>query len=358
MKIISMLPILAFGDAVGNDTVAVHKSLKKAGYDSMIVASVIDGRLGDGIAQSADDLSFIQPEDIVIYHLSTGHELNQRFARLDCRKIIKYHNITPPEFFFGYNTSALVNCMEGYRALHMLSKQAEFCFADSDYNKKEMEKAGYKCPIEVLPILIPFDDYQKTPDAAVVSQMTADGYTNILFTGRIVPNKRQEDVIAAFYHYHKYYNPKSRLILIGNYTGMESYYESLQRYIRELGAEDILFPGHISFAQILAYYATADLFLCMSDHEGFCVPLIEAMNFKVPILAKKTSAIPYTLGGSGMMLEDQEPLTAAAAMNRILTDEALKKTIISNQNERLKDFEHDKIEKQLLQAIEKIINKQ
>ena len=354
MKIISMLPVLAFGDAVGNDTIAVHKSLQKAGYDSLIVASVIDGRLGDGLAVSAEDLSFIRPEDIVIYHLSTGHELNKRFAQLKCRKIVKYHNITPPEFFFGYNTSALVNCMEGYRALSMLAGQAEYCFADSEYNKKEMEKAGYRCPIEVLPILIPFDDYTKTPDEEVVSKMSSDGYVNILFTGRIVPNKRQEDVISAFYHYHKYYNSKSRLILIGNYAGMESYYESLRCYIKELGAEDVIFPGHISFSQILSYYKTADLFLCMSDHEGFCVPLIEAMYFKVPILAKKTSAIPYTLGGSGMMLADNDPLVAAAMMNRILTDGSLRDVIISNQNERLKDFEHDKIEEQLLHAINKL----
>ena len=172
-------------------------------------------------------------------------------------------------------------------------------------------------------ILIPFDDYKKEPDAEVRQKMTEDRYTNILFTGRIVPNKRQEDVIATFYHYHKYYNPKSRLILIGNYTGMESYYESLQRYIDELGAEDIIFPGHISFPAILAYYATADLFLCMSDHEGFCVPLVEAMNFEVPVLAKNTTAIPYTLGGSGMMLEDNDPLVAATAINRILTDTLL-----------------------------------
>lgn len=357
MKIISMLPVLAFGDAVGNDTIAVHNSLQKAGYDSMIVASVIDGRLGSGIATSADDLSFIQPEDVVIYHLSTGHELNQRFAQLNCRKIIKYHNITPPEFFFGYSTQAFVNCVEGYRALSSLSKQAEFCFADSDYNKQEMEKSGYHCPIEVLPILIPFDDYKKEPDAEVIAKMTSDGYTNILFTGRIVPNKRQEDVIAAFYHYHKYYNPKSRLILIGNYMGMEPYYESLQRYIAELGATDVIFPGHISFLQILAYYKTADLFLCMSDHEGFCVPLIEAMYFQVPILAKNTTAIPYTLGGSGLMLENQDPLVAAAAINRILTDSSLKETIIANQNERLKDFEHDRIEQQLLDSMKKFLNK-
>lgn len=356
MKIISMLPILAFGDAVGNDTIAVHNSLKKAGYDSMIVASVIDGRLGDGIATSADDLSFIKSEDIVIFHLSTGHELNWRFAKLDCHKIIKYHNITPPEFFFGYNTQALVNCMEGYRALHALAKQAEFCFADSDYNKQELIKAGYRCPIDVLPILIPFDDYKKEPDAEVRQKMTEDGYTNILFTGRIVPNKRQEDVIATFYHYHKYYNPKSRLILIGNYTGMESYYESLQRYIDELGAENIIFPGHISFPAILAYYATADLFLCMSDHEGFCVPLVEAMNFEVPVLAKNTTAIPYTLGGSGMMLEDNDPLVAATAINRILTDTQLRETIIANQNERLQDFSHDRIEQQLLCEIKKFID--
>ena len=356
MKIISMLPVLAFGDAVGNDTIAVHKSLQKAGYESVIVAAVIDSRVEKGIARGADDLSWIEPEDVVLYHLSTGHELNYRFAKLKCRKIIKYHNITPPEFFLGYNQSAMANCIDGYKATKLLAKQAQFCFADSEYNKQDLISMGYTCPIEVLPILIPFEDYKKEPDQKVIADMK-DGFTNVLFTGRIAPNKRQEDVIAAFSYYKEYYNPKSRLILVGNYNGMETYYNSLREYIEKTGVKDVVFPGHISFAAILAYYRSADLFLSMSDHEGFCVPLVEAMFFDVPVVAKDTSAISYTLGGRGLMLADREPQVAAAAMNRVLTDSSLRKAMIANEKERLEDFEHDRVEKQLLESISSFLQK-
>lgn len=355
MKIVNMLPVLAFGDAVGNDTIAVCSSLKNAGYESIIAAAAIDDRLAKDTAIRADDLSFIKPEDVVIYHLSTGHELNRRFAKLNCRKIIKYHNITPPEFFYGYNCEAMKNCVEGYREAGALSDAPQLAFADSQYNKEQLQRMGYACEIDVLPILIPFEDYQKTPDENLVKRLD-DGYTNIIFTGRVVPNKRQEDVIAAFYYYKKYYNPKSRLILVGNYNGMETYYESLRAYVDALQLTDVIFTGHIKFPEILAYYRSADLFLCMSDHEGFCVPLIEAMLFDVPVIAKDTSAIADTLGGSGVLLPDKEPRIAAAMMNKVMTDEAVKEKILTNQRERLQHFDHEKVEKQLLCRIGEFIN--
>lgn len=353
MKIINMIPILAFGDAVGNDTLAVHNSLKKAGYDSVVAAAYADERLGKNVAVSTKDLSFINPEDIVIYHLSTGHELNSRFGNLNCRKIIKYHNITPPEFFFGYNKEALNSCIDGYRDVAALADKPEFAFADSAYNKEELIRMGYRCDIEVLPILIPFEDYKKEPDQNIMEKMD-DGYTNIIFTGRIVPNKRQEDVIAAFYYYQKYYNPRSRLILVGNYSWIDNYHHSLEEYAKALKAENVIFTGHISFPAILAYYRSADLFLCMSDHEGFCVPLVESMFFDVPIVAKNTSAVGGTLGGSGILLPDKDPKAAAGMMNRILTDSALKEKIIENQRERLSDFDNHKVEEQLLAWIGKL----
>ena len=351
MKIINMLPVLAFGDAVGNDTVAIHKSLKKAGYDSCIVASVIDQRITEKPLKSAEDLSFITGEDLILYHLSTGHELNRRFLRLPGHKIVRYHNITPPEFFGGYNKDAMINCMEGYIHAAEIASVAEFCFADSAYNKSELLRMGYTAPCEVSPILIPFSDYEKEPDAEVLRDM-ADGKTNLLFTGRIAPNKRQEDVIAAFYDYHKYYNPDSRLILVGNYAGMEKYYDSLMRYIDGLGIrEHVIFPGHISFAKILAYYRSAHLFLCMSDHEGFCVPIVEAMYFGIPIVAKNTTAVGETLGGGGILLKDQDPAIAAAAIHRLLTDSKLKERCKERQQARLRDFDHDRIERQILEKI-------
>ena len=355
MKIINMLPILSFGDAVGNDALALHHSLQKAGYACELRAAYIAPKIAQTeTVRTTDDLSDIKPDDIVIYHLSTGHELNLLFAKLNCKKIIRYHNITPPHFFCGYHPILLENCLDAYNQTRMMAKCADFCLADSAYNREELIRMGYRCNIEVMPILIPFSDYEQEPDAQVIEQMH-DGTTNILFTGRISPNKRQEDVIAAFSVYQKQYNPNSRLILVGNYDGMENYYERLQAYVKETGAKNVLFPGHISFPAILAYYHSADLFLCMSDHEGFCVPLVESMFFDIPIVAKNTTAIPYTLGGSGFLLEDENPVIAAALMNRILTDEDLKNKIIVGQRERLHDFAHEKIEKQLLSLIEEFI---
>lgn len=353
MKIINMIPILAFGDAVGNDTLAVHNSLKKAGYDSIVAASYIDERLGGNLAVSTRDLSFIKPEDIVVYHLSTGHELNERFGSLNCRKIIKYHNITPPEFFFGYDKNAVASCIEGYRQTAALSDKPELVFADSAYNKEELIRMGYRCEIEVLPILIPFEDYRKEPDPEVMKQMD-DGYTNIIFTGRVVPNKRQEDVIAAFDCYQKYYNPESRLILVGNCDCVSHYYDGLAAYVRALGVKNVIFTGHIKFPAILAYYRSADLFLSMSDHEGFCVPLVESMFFDVPVIAKDTSAVGWTLGGSGILLSDRDPKLAAGMMNRVLTDSQLKEKILQNQRERLSDFDNHKVEGQLLSRIKSL----
>lgn len=355
MKIINMLPVLAFGDAVGNDTIAVHNSLKNAGYESMIMAAVIDDRLEKDTAVRADDLSNINPEDVVIYHLSTGHELNRRFAKLNCRKIIKYHNITPPEFFYGYQYDAMKNCVEGYRDAYALRSTAQLAFADSAYNREQLINMGYQCEIDVLPILIPFEDYKKEPDRELMDSLN-DGRTNIIFTGRIVPNKRQEDVLLAFCYYQKYYNPQSRLILVGNYEGMEVYYESLRAYADKLGLTDVVFTGHISFAKILAYYRSADLFLCMSDHEGFCVPLVEAMLFDVPVIAKNTSAVGDTLGGAGILLPSKDAGMAAGMMNRVLTDKTLQRTIQNNQRERLLHFQHRTVEEQLLCKMKAFIN--
>lgn len=355
MKIINMIPILAFGDAVGNDTLAVHSCLKKAGYDSIIAADYVDDRLGNNVAVSTKDLSFICSNDIVIYHLSTGNELNIRFGNLNCRKIIKYHNITPPEFFFGYNKVILNSCIEGYKETAYLSDKPEYVFADSFYNRQELIHMGYSCPIKVLPILIPFEDYKKEPNREIMEKMS-DGCINIIFAGRIAPNKRQEAVIEAFYYYQKYYNPRSRLILVGNYNVYDNYYNSLEKYIKVLGVQNVVLTGHIKFSDILAYYRSADLFLCMSDHEGFCVPLVESMFFDIPIVAKDTTAIGETLGGSGFLLSDKDPKIAAGVLNKILTDEELRKKILMNQRERLKDFDNHKVEKQLLSCIEQLIS--
>uniref|UniRef100_UPI00036E4C8D glycosyltransferase n=1 Tax=Ruminococcus flavefaciens TaxID=1265 RepID=UPI00036E4C8D len=220
--------------------------------------------------------------------------------------------------------------------------KVDYVLADSAFNKAELVKMGYTCPIDVRPILIKFSDYEQAPDGETVKKYS-DGRKNLVFVGRIAPNKKQENVIRAFYCYKKL-NPDSRLILVGSLKGMENYHERLVKYAAALGiGDDVIFPGHIKFSEILAYYHIADAFVCMSEHEGFCVPLVEAMFFDTPIIAYDTSAISDTLGGSGVLLDSNDPVFAAAVIDRVLTDNSLRESIIEGQRRRLEDFSYDRI---------------
>lgn len=350
MRIVQLLPTLSFGDAIGNDTVALKKAISDMGYISEIYAENIDKRLPSDTAKNISRLKNLKKDDVLIYHKSTGTDLTFKIQGFQCRKIMIYHNVTPPEFFRPYSTAAASLTEYGYKGVEHLRDKVDYCLADSAYNKSELLRMGYTCPIDVLPILIRFEDYKQSPAKGIMSRY-GDGKRNLIFVGRIAPNKKQENVIRAFYQY-KRLDPDSRLILVGSYTGMENYYERLVKYAGALGLkDDIVFTGHIKFNEILAYYRLADVFVCMSEHEGFCVPLAEAMFFDVPIIAYDTSAIGDTLGGSGILLDSNDPVFAAGVIRRVLTDELLKKQIIEGQRRRLEDFSYERIrdifEKQL-----------
>lgn len=351
MKIVQFLPVIAFGDAVGNDTRALRQALIEMGYETSIYAEVVDSRLPKGTAKNlSGGMPVLEKDDVIIYHLSTGSKLNYEIVKYPCRRIMIYHNITPPHFFEGYNENAAANCRYGLDSMSHLADKFDYCIADSAFNKRDLINAGYKCPIDIRPILIPFDDYKVHPDKNTVERYS-DGWTNIIFVGRIAPNKKHEDVIAAFCWYKKHINSRSRLILVGNYSGFEMYYEQLKKYVRVLELDDVIFTGHVKFPQILAYYRIADLFLCMSEHEGFCVPLVESMFFNVPIVAYKSCAVPDTMGDSGIKLDSKDPVEAALVMDRVLNDNNLRQNIILHQKKRLEDFSYDRVkaifEKQL-----------
>lgn len=342
MRVYQLLPSLSYGDAVGNDTLALEKVIKEMGYETGIYADNIDVRLADDVANSLDKLPKLNKDDVIIYHLAIGSRINDMLKNFACKKLVIYHNITPPVFFENYSEDIVRGCKSGVEGAVKVGKYADYCLADSDFNRRDLINMGYKCDIDVLPILIPFEDYRKKPSQKVIDKYS-DGYVNILFTGRIAPNKCHEDVIKAFYHYKKYYNPKSRLILVGSSNGTQKYYGRLKSFVNALGVNDVIFPGHIKFDEILAYYKVADVFLCQSEHEGFCVPLVEAMCFDVPIVAYDSSAIGETLGGSGILLKEKNPMETAAVIDRLIRDDELRDTVIANQRERLVDFDNQKV---------------
>ncbi len=355
LRVIQMLPALAFGDGIGNDTVALKEALREAGYQTEIYAGYIDGRLPEGTARPIEEYRE-QPDDLVLYHLSTGSEWNYRFAQLRCRKGVIYHNVTPPHFFAGTHPEPWKDCREGLEAVRFLADKVDFGLADSEFNRQDLIRAGYPQPLEVLPILIAFADFEKEPDPEVLRRYQGDGYTNLIFTGRVFPHKKQEDVITAFYYYKKRYNPKSRLFLVGAHGGGgDAYFQRLQEYIQALGVEDVILTGHTRFPEILAYYRLAHVFVSMTEHEGFCIPLVEAMYFGIPIVAYDCCAVGDTLGGSGVLLSDKDPEKAAAAIHRLVSDAAYREEILAGEKRRLQDFSHEKIQAQFLDFLERVV---
>lgn len=358
MRILQFLPTLAFGDAVGNDTVALHYAIEKMGYKTRIYCENLDKRIDRKIAEQLDNsMPELYPDDIILYHLSAGSELNYKLADVKCRLVVIYHNITPPEFFVGYNPFSFESCRYGLEGAKNLADKAECCIADSEFNKQDLIDMGYTCPIYVRPILIPFEDYEKQPDKKVIKKYD-DDYTNIIFVGRIVPNKKQEDVIAAFAYYKKHVNPKSRLIFVGNPAGYENYQNRLEKYVSAMELEDVIFTGHISFPAILAHYHIADIFLCMSEHEGFCVPLVEAMFFNVPIIAYSSCAVPYTMGGSGLVVDTKDPVEISLLIDRVVNDDKLRQHIIEGQKKRLEFFSYDNSKAVLEKVLNDLIGEQ
>ncbi len=353
MKVIQILPTISFGDAVSNDTIALGDALRSMGYATEIYAESIDPRLPKGTARSTKTLPVLKEEDIVLYHLSTGTPLNYQMSQTNGKLVVIYHNITPPEFLEPYDYFSARLCQYGLKGAKDLAKHAKYALADSQWNKQDLQKMGYTCEIDVLPILIAFADYEKEPNQRIIKKYQMPG-TNILFTGRISPNKCQEDVIASFAAYKRYYDPQARLFLVGSYSGMEEYYHTLLEYVERLKVEDVYFTGHIPFDEILAYYRVADLFLCASEHEGFCVPLVEAMYFDIPIIAYDSTAIGWTLGGSGVLMSTKDPLLTAGMMHRVHTDHVLRETIVNNQRNRLQDFSHEKVKKLFTEIMKKL----
>ena len=350
MRIVQMLPTLAYGDAIGNNVIAINDALVSAGYDTDIFAEGIDKKIPSGTARLVSAYKD-SADTIILYHLSTGTELNEKIKKFKARIFVVYHNVTPPEFWHGYDYEHEKRCAAGVESVKALAKTPEYCIADSAFNKSDLISYGYTCPVDVLPILIRFSDYEKKPDQKTVDRLS-DDVTNIVFTGRVAPNKKQQDLITSFYYYHKFVNPKSRLIIAGSFQNSDIYYRKLEAYTKELGLEDAVeFTGHIPFDQILAIYRTADLLLCLSEHEGFCVPLVEAMYFGIPIIAYDSTAIAETLGGSGILLKDKDPKIVSEAINLVVTDEELRNKLIEGEKARLADFDNDKIKARLIELL-------
>ncbi|MBR3532642.1 MAG: glycosyltransferase [Clostridiales bacterium] len=351
MRIFQVLTTLSRGDAVSNDTLAIQKLLKDNGIRSVVYAEHLDPKFISKTIKPYHVLPKIRKGDLMLYHLSTGTVLNEKIRDLPCKKIVIYHNMTPPDFFVPYSGQAAKLCAQGIEEARSLKDTFDAGINDSAFNMEQLKSYGYSCPMKVCPILVPFEDYAKAPDRELLEQMGGEAaindheIKNILFVGRIAPNKKPEDIMTMLYAYRQMYKEPVRLILAGSTQGMEKYTARLRLYAKKLGLDDIVFTGHITFPQILAYYRSADAFVQLSEHEGFCVPLIEAMYFKIPVIAFDSCAMPETLGGTGILLHSKDPALMGQALHEVLFNKELRSKIIEEQDERLKYFSYENVSK-------------
>jgi L-malate glycosyltransferase len=232
-------------------------------------------------------------------------------------------------------------CLKGRRELSIYPKRVDLALGDSEFNRGELDRLGFD-PTDVLPVVPDFGHLDVRPND-LVARSFDDEWTNLLFVGRVIPNKRIEDLIRYFHAYQRHFNHRSRLLLVGSYTGYEKYLAMLHHLVAELGASNVHFTGHVSDGELTAYYDVADLFLCASAHEGFCVPLVESFYKQLPVIAYAATAVPSTMDGAGILFKTEDPLEVASLVDAVLNDSALYDEMVESQNLaldrlRAKDF--------------------
>ena len=340
-RVHQVLATLGYGDAIGHEVLGIQRVLRDAGYESEIFVETADRRLEHLTTDYREMVGAINPEAVLIHHFSIGSRASRTAYALPGRMALVYHNITPPEYFLGVHKDLVKLCFRGRRELTAYISRCEMALGDSEYNRQELEALGF-ANTGVLPVVPGFTHLDLEPNT-MTSDPFDDGWTNVMFVGRVIPNKKFEDVISAFHVYRTRHNPRSRLLLVGSYGGFEKYLTMLHALVARLGTPDVHFLGHVSNEELTALYEVADLFLCASEHEGFCVPLIESFYKRVPVLAFAATAVPATMDGGGVLYDTKDPFEVARLMDAILDDAGLEDAIVASQDAALdrllrKDF--------------------
>ncbi|HEY4492113.1 MAG TPA: glycosyltransferase family 4 protein, partial [Acidobacteriota bacterium] len=248
------------------------------------------------------------------------------------------------------NPELAIDCLTGRLQLRRLKDFCAIAVADSEYNRAELQEMGY-ANTAVLPIRVHFDKFDKKEDA-FTRHTYDDDRTNIVVVGRTIPNKKLEDCLKIFACYQKYLNPRSRLIFAGFWRPFAPYYFALRAMTQELQLREVVFTGHVRFEELLAYYRMADVLLSMSEHEGFCVPLLEAFHMNVPVITFGACAVPFTAGKGGILIQEKNYLAIAEMMDRLCSQTGLRRGVLEAQQEQLRKHQGFPFEETLMRLVE------
>jgi glycosyltransferase involved in cell wall biosynthesis len=353
------LPTLGERDAIGNHVRSVQSVLRGMGFASeIIVENKPVASLRKDVTLLADfALRAPEPDTVFLYHASIGSKLSEFLASRDEPLVVYYHNVTPPALFEDWEPHIASELRSGLYDTRQLARIATLGIGVSTFNVRELQAFGYQ-HTAVVPILLDANMFQGTPDPVLLNKLREQksrGESHWLFVGRVAPNKAHQDLIKAFAVYRQAFNPNARLHLVGT-AASSVYSKALRGLVAELELDDaVVFTASVSAGELAAYYAEADVFTCASEHEGFCVPLVEAMAHGVPIVAYASSAIPETVGDAAILLEHKRPAVFASTVDRVIRDQELRATLIERGRRRVADFAPERVQRQLIEALQLVV---
>ena len=340
------VPAAHQGDAIGDSARRVRDLLRGMGCESDVYAMTIDNVLKNDVRPFADPSA--SRGDVTIFHYALPSPMTAAFAALERGRVLQYHNVTPPSYFAPYDPALFRLASLGRHELTTLVGHVDLALGDSEYNRQELDAAGFT-RTGVFPIAVDTSRITNPVKRPALEEILDDALVNFLFVGRIAPNKRIEDHIRLAELYKRYVDAYYRFIFVGRYDVVPRYYAMIRGLMADfrLLHDRFIFTGPIPDEELAVYYRHAAVYVSLSEHEGFCVPLIEAMAADVPILAYAAAAVPDTLAGAGVQFAPKDLEVAAELLGELAFNDELRATVIAGQRRRLADFGDERIVREL-----------
>lgn len=339
-----LLPVFSVGDAIGSAVVRTRQVLRRLGFTSEVYAELWDERLA-GTRPAERIVDDVGPDDAVLYHLSIGAASARLVEQVRGRRVVVYHNVTPPAYYRSVNPRVTFWLERGREDLARLVPVVDEVIGVSEYNLGDVLPLG---PRRVAVVPVPLDLERLRPRP---SQPSAPPL--LLFVGRLAPNKRVEELVRVLAALRATAIPDAQLALVGGSEDTETYVAAVRSFADTLGvaAAVDLSGRRRSDAEVGELYARASVYVCASEHEGFCVPLLEAMAFDVPVVALAAGAVPETVGDAALLLGHRDPLVWAAVVARVIEDPQLRARMVAAGRRRLTHFTPAAVERRLAEAL-------
>ncbi|MCK5220761.1 MAG: glycosyltransferase family 4 protein [Candidatus Aminicenantes bacterium] len=336
MIIEQFLPAFHYGDATSNSALAFHKFLISNGMESRLITLTSDKKVRKEVTLFKDYK--INPGSVKILHYAIPSLLTDFFRETGGKKVMIYHNITPSKYFIDYSEFLTKFTNDGRTHLESLKDSFDLSIGVSEYNADDLRKLDFK-NVKVFPLIVDLKEYNE-PFNKGYYNLINDDRKNILCVGRIAPNKKIEDAVKMLFFYKKYFSPSIRLIVAGNINSVPKYFSAVRDLASRfyLTAEDILFTGHIRFDEFLAVYKISNVYLSMSEHEGFCLPVMESFKMDLPVAAFDAGAIKEKVGDGGVIFDTKEPEKVAGILEFLINNGKAREKLIKSGNRRLDEY--------------------